>query len=548
MGAYFAIVFSQLDRDASVWARTPRDRVAATIAEYKYLAESIASQYGSLHRNFTTDGHLFLFEDADAALRFSLKLLETWQASGEFTALMTDLPHVPLRVGCHFGECTLMVEGEWWTGRGIALARQIAGTARPDTIFVTGNVLDLVDLPLYRFEEVESGALEGDHLPRRPLYRVGELHDAPAASSETGGMTAGAWFLKAAALIGTSDENSQQEADCYQEALRLRPDYPQAHNNLAVVLKARGEEAAAAEHYREALQLRPDYPEAHYNHAVLLHSRGSVASAGEHYYEALRLRTDYVDAHYGYANLLRAAGDLAGADEHYCQALRLRPDYSEVHNNYAVLLEDMAQLERAREPYREALRIRPDYAEALYNYAFLCDNEGDPEEAEARYWEALRLRPDYPEAHNNLAILLQSKGDLNGAEAHYQEALGLRHDDPETHYNYALLLKAKGDQSGAEEHFRMAYELAPMEWVVALQERAESPEAGPLPHPTGLTPRELQVLRLIAVGKSNREVAEELVISLSTVAHHVTNILNKTGAANRTEAAAYAARHGLVFR
>ena len=544
MGTYFAIVFSQLDRDASVWARTPRDRMAATIAEYKYLAESIASQYGSLHRNFTADGHLFLFEDADAAVRFSVKLIETWRA----VPLLADLPHVPLRIGCHFGECTLMVEGEWWTGRGIALARQIAGAARPDTIYLTGSVLDLMDLPLYRFEEVESRALEGDHLPHRTLYRVAEVHEPPAASDVTGGMSAGAWFLKAAALIGTSDENSQQEADCYREALRLRPEYPQAHNNLAVVLKALGEEAAAAEHYREALRLRPDYPEAHYNHAVLLHFRGSVASATEHYHEALRLRADYVDAHYGYANLLRAAGDLAGAEEHYCHSLRLRPDYAEVHNNYAVLLEDMAQPEGARKHYREALRIRPDYAEALYNYAFLRDNEGDPEGAEAHYREALRLRPDYPEAHNNLAILLQGKGDLNGAEVHYQEALGLRHDDPETHYHYALLLKAKGDQAGAEEHFQMAYELAPMEWVVALQERAESPEAGPLPHPTGLTPRELQVLRLIAVGKSNREVAEELFISLSTVAHHVTNILNKTGAANRTEAAAYAAHHGLVAR
>lgn len=548
MGTYFAIVFSQLDRDASVWARTPRDRMAATIAEYKYLAESIASQYGSLHRNFTADGHLFLFEDADAAVRFSAKLIETWRASRAPVPLPADLSHVPLRVGCHFGECTLMVEGEWWTGRGIALARQIAGAARPDTIYVTGSILDLLDLPLYRFEEAESRALEGDHLPHRPLYRVAELHDAPAASNVTDSMTAGAWFLKAAGLIGTSDENSRQEADCYREALRLRPDYPQAHNNLAVVLKARGEEAAAAEHYREALRLRPDYPEAHYNHAVLLHSRGSVASATEHYCEALRLRADYVDAHYAYANLLQAAGDLAGAEEHYCQALRLRPDYAEVQNNYAILLEDMAQPKRAREHYREALRIRPDYAEALYNYAFLRDNEGDPEGAEKHYWEALRLRPDYPEAHNNLAILLQGKGDLNGAEVHYQEALGLRHDDPETHYNYALLLKAKGDQSRAEEHFHMAYELAPMEWVVALQERAESREAWPFPHPTELTPRELQVLRLIAVGKSNREVAEELFISLSTVAHHVTNILNKTGAANRTEAAAYAAHHGLVLR
>ena len=62
----------------------------------------------------------------------------------------------------------------------------------------------------------------------------------------------------------------------------------------------------------------------------------------------------------------------------------------------------------------------------------------------------------------------------------------------------------------------------------------------------GLSAREIEVLRLIAVGKSNQQIADELVISLNTVARHVSNIFDKTGAANRTEAASYAHRHGLV--
>jgi DNA-binding NarL/FixJ family response regulator len=65
-------------------------------------------------------------------------------------------------------------------------------------------------------------------------------------------------------------------------------------------------------------------------------------------------------------------------------------------------------------------------------------------------------------------------------------------------------------------------------------------------YPDGLTEREVEVLRLVALGKSNREIAEELFISLNTVGHHVSNILNKTGAANRAGVATYAARHGLL--
>lgn len=65
-------------------------------------------------------------------------------------------------------------------------------------------------------------------------------------------------------------------------------------------------------------------------------------------------------------------------------------------------------------------------------------------------------------------------------------------------------------------------------------------------YPDGLSNREVEVLRLIASGKSNRLIAEELFISPNTVANHITNILNKTNAVNRTGAATYAAQHGLL--
>lgn len=62
----------------------------------------------------------------------------------------------------------------------------------------------------------------------------------------------------------------------------------------------------------------------------------------------------------------------------------------------------------------------------------------------------------------------------------------------------------------------------------------------------GLTPREAEVLRLVAVGKSNRAIADDLVISEHTVARHVQNIFTKLGVASRTAAAAFAFEHDLV--
>ncbi len=77
-----------------------------------------------------------------------------------------------------------------------------------------------------------------------------------------------------------------------------------------------------------------------------------------------------------------------------------------------------------------------------------------------------------------------------------------------------------------------------------LAEVAHQPAQPPTPEP--LTERELTVLRLIAQGKNNKEIAEQLVISELTVRTHVSNILNKLHLASRTQAALYALREGLA--
>jgi DNA-binding NarL/FixJ family response regulator len=61
-----------------------------------------------------------------------------------------------------------------------------------------------------------------------------------------------------------------------------------------------------------------------------------------------------------------------------------------------------------------------------------------------------------------------------------------------------------------------------------------------------LTPRELEVLALLAQGRSNGQIGKQLYISTKTVSVHVSNLLAKLGASGRTEAAAIARRRGLV--
>ncbi len=85
-----------------------------------------------------------------------------------------------------------------------------------------------------------------------------------------------------------------------------------------------------------------------------------------------------------------------------------------------------------------------------------------------------------------------------------------------------------------------------MERATVLREQAESQPIMPPVYPDGLTQRKVEVLHLVAAGRTDREIAEELVISVRTVTTQVGNILNKTGAANRAEVASYATRQGLA--
>jgi two-component system, NarL family, response regulator LiaR len=83
-------------------------------------------------------------------------------------------------------------------------------------------------------------------------------------------------------------------------------------------------------------------------------------------------------------------------------------------------------------------------------------------------------------------------------------------------------------------------QLSPRAAALLVQE-VQAPES-----PETLTGRELDVLRLLAAGKSNREIAEELVLGERTIKTHVSNILGKLGLNSRTQAALYAVRVGLV--
>jgi DNA-binding CsgD family transcriptional regulator len=193
---------------------------------------------------------------------------------------------------------------------------------------------------------------------------------------------------------------------------------------------------------------------------------------------------------------------------------------------------------------------------------------GDAEAARRHAGEALRwaTTPRQPlaliAAHRMLGILDADAGDAPAAEAHFTEALTLAgrcrapYERAHTLLARAELAAAQGDRASAmgvlDEVRTICIPMDAFSVLVRAERiadgRAGTGETGRARPalPAGLTAREVEVLRLVATGLSNAEIAERLFLSTNTVKVHVARILAKIEVNNRAGATKFAIRHGLA--
>jgi DNA-binding CsgD family transcriptional regulator/tetratricopeptide (TPR) repeat protein len=164
----------------------------------------------------------------------------------------------------------------------------------------------------------------------------------------------------------------------------------------------------------------------------------------------------------------------------------------------------------------------------------------------------------YGAADRYLGMLSATLAEWDRAEQHFEAAadlnrrMGARTWLAHTAYEHARMLLARArpeDRGRAGSLVSTAAALAEEIGMAALAVRARalgSTSPAEVALPDGLSPREIEILRLVARGLSNREIGAALTISEHTAANHVRSILRKTGSANRTEAASYAHRRGLA--
>jgi DNA-binding CsgD family transcriptional regulator len=286
-----------------------------------------------------------------------------------------------------------------------------------------------------------------------------------------------------------------------------------------------GQAATEAQRACERLSGRPTVATAFYQQAELHRLRGEFAKAEDAYREADQWGRDPQP---GLAMLRLAQGQIdaaAAAIRHVVDEAGIPAARSKVLAAFVEIMLAAHDLEAAGAAADELAQIADDFGAPLLRAmsgqatGAVLLGEGDARAAMAvlrRAWAAWReLDAPYEAARVRVLMGLACRelGD---------------HDT------------ATSDLDAARSVFRQLGAAPDTARVEAL-----SPTAGP-DAPMGLTGREVEVLALVATGKTNREIAAALVISEHTVARHVQNILAKLGVSSRTAASAFAFEHDLV--
>lgn len=306
-------------------------------------------------------------------------------------------------------------------------------------------------------------------------------------------------------------------------------------------------------HRSEILQLQGEWSDAmsEAKRAIESYSERNEKSAGRAFYqraELHRLRGEFELA----GEMYREAGRRGTEPQPGLSLLRLAQ--GDVDAAKAAISRVVSEASHRQGPGGGT--ARPNVLRA-YVEIMLVAGELEIAKAAAAELEALAAGMDAPflraSSTQATGVALLAQGDAQAALAVLRDAwaawqqLEAPYESAQVRVLIGRACQRLGDEETARSHYdaaaRTFEQLGAAPALAELEKAVETPDAA---CESQLSSRELQVLRLVATGQSNREIAARLFISEHTVAGHLSNIFNKLGVPSRTAATAYAFERGLL--
>ena len=267
------------------------------------------------------------------------------------------------------------------------------------------------------------------------------------------------WNLLGAAHSGLG-RTAEAEAG-FRGAIKLAPNYPDAQNNLGLILQQQDKVDEAISAFQKAIELNPSYPDALNNLGVTLHEKGDFEEAIAAFNRALSIKPDYVNAHNNLGLSLTKDGRYDDAIKAYGKAIYLKPDYAEAYNNVGNALSDQDMHEDAIKAYNKAIALKPDYAEAYNNMGLAFQAQGMLEEAITAFKKAISFKPDCADTYLKIGTTLRYQGKLEDAITAFNKVLSLSPNCIQAYNSMGVALLDQGKLEEAVVAFNKTLSIKP---------------------------------------------------------------------------------------
>ncbi len=192
------------------------------------------------------------------------------------------------------------------------------------------------------------------------------------------------------------------EMTLYRDSAAKSPGKARPQNNLGAALSRQDRLPEAIEMYQLALRIKPEYGDAHYNLGYALSKTGRLDEGLAHFREAVRIEPKQVK----YLNNLGVAlvlkGNYAEAIDQLKKALKIDPSDADVHNNLGLAFKKQGDLDAAMQHFSSAVSLDPRHPDALYNRGVILMEDGQLEVARKHFARVLEISPGYEPARLDL--------------------------------------------------------------------------------------------------------------------------------------------------
>ena len=250
----------------------------------------------------------------------------------------------------------------------------------------------------------------------------------------------------------------------FQETLRYASDWPTAYEALGLAYYESHEYLRAEQAWRQALSLKPDLPKVHANLGLLRLQEGNYQEAIEHAREALALKPELVSAHYNLGVALFAKGEEAASVQSLKRALSLDSRLTSARLLLGVVWSRMGNWAQAASIWREALRQDPfarDEVWLHYNLGLAMVAMGNSDEAVTEFGAVARQRPEWAPGWSQLGSALMAKRQWGKAVDALETASRLQPAWAHLHFSIGKAWAEQGNLPQAVASFQRAVELEP---------------------------------------------------------------------------------------